>query len=541
MAEKQTLEPVRPRMTRHLPNFPCMSDPDAMELVWENGQISIRGSSSKIPEKNFSFSGYFSPLNARIQREGETFTAANGVADSTKMDRRKNKITCLETCYQELRLSELYEDGYDVASEADKACYDKQLVDLDIVAANKFNVPQLEEEIIPQQTMNNDMQVPQSCSEQSGTHVGFMRSDEKTSRIDEKSERMNFSLFSRSPALHKCNQIPSSGATIPTGSDDDLQGKPGSGPTRSNPFEKQDKFMEPQKELVPDEQSEAVGFNENASNTRFPSSSRVQGPSSSSVCSRGASNCPIYTLKTRYEDTDLDDNNAMEEAQETTKAAPSNGSKRKRKPEVHSLSEKRRRDKINKKMRALQELIPNCNKVDKASVLDEAIEYLKTLQLQVQMMSMGSSGVYMTPMMLPAASMQHIHARVPWGGYSPMAVPMQMAMGLGCTSVPQLPSISSLNMLGLPGQVLLRSMLPSPRSPFVSLARSPDTLSQIIRTEDKTSQINSYKMETVCKVSLLASGASACMGLLIQCLKMEHLQSWNKISDSEGNIESSFQ
>ncbi|KAK8688332.1 hypothetical protein V6N13_087101 [Hibiscus sabdariffa] len=493
MAEKQTLEPVRPRMTRHLPNFPCMyreflycrADPDAVELVWENGQISIQGSSSKIPEKNFSFSGCFSPLNARIQREGETFTAANGVADSTKMDHRKNKITCLETCYQELRLSELYGDGYDVASEADKACYDKQLVDLNIVAANKFNVPQLEEEIIPEQTMNNDMQVPQSCFEQSGTHVGFMRSDEKISRIDEKSERMNFSLFLRSPALHKSNQIPSYGATIPTGSDDDLQGKPGSGPTRSNPFEKQGKFMEPQKELVPDEQSEAVGFNDNASKTRFPSSSRVHGPSSSSVCSRGASNCPIYTSKTRYEDTDLGDNKAMEEAHETTKAAPSKGSKKNRKPEVHSLSEKRRRDKINKKMRALQELIPNCDKVDKASVLDEAIEYLKTLQLQVQMMSMGSSGVYIPPMMLPAASMQHIHARVPLGGYSPMAVPMQMAMGLGCTSVSQLPSISSLmpginqarlNMLGLPGQ-----------------------------TRASKSILKSWKLS--CKVSLLASGA----------------------------------
>nr|GMD64211.1 PIF3 [Ipomoea batatas] len=35
-------------------------------------------------------------------------------------------------------------------------------------------------------------------------------------------------------------------------------------------------------------------------------------------------------------------------------------------------------------MRALQQLIPRCNKLDKASILDEAIEYLKSLQLQVQ-------------------------------------------------------------------------------------------------------------------------------------------------------------
>ncbi|KAF0923165.1 hypothetical protein E2562_003379 [Oryza meyeriana var. granulata] len=62
-------------------------------------------------------------------------------------------------------------------------------------------------------------------------------------------------------------------------------------------------------------------------------------------------------------------------------------------------------------MRALQELIPHCNKIDKASMLEEAIEYLKTLQLQVQMMSMGN-GLCVPPMMLPAAAaaaaaMQH--------------------------------------------------------------------------------------------------------------------------------------
>ncbi|GAB4839340.1 hypothetical protein Ancab_028867 [Ancistrocladus abbreviatus] len=58
--------------------------------------------------------------------------------------------------------------------------------------------------------------------------------------------------------------------------------------------------------------------------------------------------------------------------------------KRSRAAEVHNLSEKRRRQRINEKMKALQKLIPNSNKTDKASMLDEAIEYLKQLQLQVQ-------------------------------------------------------------------------------------------------------------------------------------------------------------
>lgn len=53
-------------------------------------------------------------------------------------------------------------------------------------------------------------------------------------------------------------------------------------------------------------------------------------------------------------------------------------------------------------MKALQSLIPNSNKTDKASMLDEAIEYLKQLQLQVQMLSMRN-GVYLNPSYLSGA------------------------------------------------------------------------------------------------------------------------------------------
>jgi hypothetical protein len=43
-------------------------------------------------------------------------------------------------------------------------------------------------------------------------------------------------------------------------------------------------------------------------------------------------------------------------------------------------------------MKALQELVPNSNKTDKASMLDEIIDYVKFLQLQVKILSMSRLG-----------------------------------------------------------------------------------------------------------------------------------------------------
>ncbi|KQJ85970.1 hypothetical protein BRADI_4g02665v3 [Brachypodium distachyon] len=49
----------------------------------------------------------------------------------------------------------------------------------------------------------------------------------------------------------------------------------------------------------------------------------------------------------------------------------------------------RRRDKINDKMRTLQQLMPTCTKTDKASTLEEVIQYIKSLQYQMQVLSNG--------------------------------------------------------------------------------------------------------------------------------------------------------
>ncbi|CAI9777583.1 unnamed protein product [Fraxinus pennsylvanica] len=80
---------------------------------------------------------------------------------------------------------------------------------------------------------------------------------------------------------------------------------------------------------------------------------------------------------------------------------PRNSSKRTRAAKVHNLSEKRRRSRINEKMKALQNLIPNSNKTDKASMLDEAIEYLKGYNFKYrlkiiypQLVSQRYGGIY---------------------------------------------------------------------------------------------------------------------------------------------------
>ncbi|XP_064953504.1 transcription factor PIF1-like [Musa acuminata AAA Group] len=94
--------------------------------------------------------------------------------------------------------------------------------------------------------------------------------------------------------------------------------------------------------------------------------------------------------------------------------------------EIHNLSERRRRDRINAKMKALQELIPRCNKSDKASTLDEAIEYMKSLQLQVQMMSMGCNpGAVMFP------GVQTYMPPMGMGMHMGLGMGMGMGMGLG--------------------------------------------------------------------------------------------------------------
>ncbi|MQL97132.1 hypothetical protein Taro_029827 [Colocasia esculenta] len=60
----------------------------------------------------------------------------------------------------------------------------------------------------------------------------------------------------------------------------------------------------------------------------------------------------------------------------------------------HSLAERVRREKISERMKLLQGLVPGCNKVTgKAGMLDEIINYVQSLQRQVEFLSMKLAAV----------------------------------------------------------------------------------------------------------------------------------------------------
>lgn len=163
----------------------------------------------------------------------------------------------------------------------------------------------------------------------------------------------------------------------------------------------------------------------------------VAGPS----CSGGSQTSAEMSAKETYsmgkqklEDYDCQSKNAEVDSAEISQPHR-RPSKRSRVAESHNLSEKRRRNRINEKLKTLQELIPNSSKTDKASILDEAIEYLKALQSQLQMMS-SRSGMKLSPMGFPPV-MQHIHMGHPMGlGFPLVHAGMGMGMGMGMMDLP---------------------------------------------------------------------------------------------------------
>nr|XP_051189909.1 putative transcription factor bHLH056 [Lolium perenne] len=97
---------------------------------------------------------------------------------------------------------------------------------------------------------------------------------------------------------------------------------------------------------------------------------------------------------------------------------------------THNSTERRRRCKINEKLRTLQQLVPGCDKSNQASTLEQTIQYMKSLQQQVQSMNVrpadsSAAAVYSVvqppmPMQAAAAGQVRPGAVVPMVPYGAM-------------------------------------------------------------------------------------------------------------------------
>ncbi|KFK30584.1 hypothetical protein AALP_AA6G000800 [Arabis alpina] len=147
----------------------------------------------------------------------------------------------------------------------------------------------------------------------------------------------------------------------------------------------------------------------------------------------------------------FDDHDYMEEE---TGGKSSVLTKRSRAAAIHNQSERKRRDKINQRMKTLQKLVPNSSKTDKASMLDEVIEYLKQLQAQVSMMGRMN----MPSMMLPMAMQQQQQQQQLQ--LSLMSNPMGLGIGMG------MPGLLDLNSMNRTAPNLHANMMPNPFVPM---------------------------------------------------------------------------
>ncbi|XP_009758959.1 transcription factor PIF1-like isoform X3 [Nicotiana sylvestris] len=101
-----------------------------------------------------------------------------------------------------------------------------------------------------------------------------------------------------------------------------------------------------------------------------------------------------------------------------------------------------RREQVDKRIKALRELIPGCDKVDQASILDDAIKYIQALQqlhritsmrmgLMSQEADMSQAGMMLMPQMEPTNGIMANQTVIP-----PFALPTSSSLS-GLQMVPQ--------------------------------------------------------------------------------------------------------
>ncbi|XP_004289799.1 PREDICTED: transcription factor UNE10 [Fragaria vesca subsp. vesca] len=178
----------------------------------------------------------------------------------------------------------------------------------------------------------------------------------------------------------------------------------------------------------------------------------------------------------------------QEERKKRCTGKSSVSTKRSRAAAIHNQSERKRRDKINQRMKTLQKLVPNSSKTDKASMLDEVIEYLKQLQAQVHVISRMN----MPAMMLPMAMQQQLQMS--------MMAPRNMGMGIGMGMGMGMPGIGmDMNNIALPNiagvpPVLHPTAFMAPMTSWDGSAGGADPLSAYLACQSQPMSMEAYSM-----------------------------------------------
>ncbi|RDX62331.1 Transcription factor PIL1, partial [Mucuna pruriens] len=485
-------------MTRSSSHVASIYDNDFLELVWENGEVVVRGGSSNRTEKTGISPSRNSEERIHLLKTGKPFE-----------DGSITKTTRLNTLYS------LEDDHFPPQRDSDmNSSHQSTGQDSCQSSQTKNSSKLLNEEFAnllrPVTGLGNShlQQCLPSASFKKqttdSTQTPASATNTRNLGCNQRTQKANFSNFSIPAVFLKSTTCQGNSATqqaknnASQGRVEEVEArKVEKSAKESHGFQKQTSLTVERSAKPPpppplDEQSEAVGHNsggaleihrsqgQRCDQTSSAAKAKANTNmchepflASSSVCSLGASNDPNPGIR-KHDDTDdstyLSDNDGEpEDIEKQTPEREGGRVKRGRNAVVHNLSEKKRREKINKKMRTLKELIPNCNKVDKASMLDDAIDYLKTLKLQLQMMSMGS-GLWPL-MMLPAAHHMNGPQLVGGGmGFRPAQLPIPALSGM---------TDNRLQMFGFPNQI---PTMPMPQAPFFPMIGNSGTQPHLANT-----------------------------------------------------------
>ncbi|KAL1347892.1 hypothetical protein HN51_023904 [Arachis hypogaea] len=419
---------------------PIGLDQDLVELLWKNGQVVLSSQTQRKP----------------VQKSDASSTLRNGVHcgnSSSNLSQQEDETASWiqyqvedHPMGQELCSSNLLSQLTPCEVEAYKPI--KQLEEPKFA---KFATPNAN--LSPQQQNNNTKPInpmpaprfqvaPDSSNQKTNDFVGGSSSSQKVPK---------FSHHFSAPAQQKFREKVSGNNNVLQSEGRECSvmtvGSSHCGSNNIIPQEQDTTFSEAVKDCV---QRSVPNWSNNKGKSSEMIEATVTSSSGGSGSSLGKTTCSLSTgnhLSLKRKITDADESEEQSEATEPKSGVGnktsqrSGSSRRNRAAEVHNLSERRRRDRINEKMRTLQQLIPNSNKTDKASMLEEAIEYLKSLQLQLQVMWMGAG---MTPVMFPG--IQHYMSQM-------------SAMGMAAASQPSLPSMQ--NPMQIPRMPLDQSNMPS--------------------------------------------------------------------------------